>query len=163
MEKKIYTTNYMKILYLGIIIVLVILIGGVSWMLLDNKALSQTTTILVQDLSISKTEVSANGVDFSEVGIILYDQKDNLPANNVWVGLNIDEEKNQTPEFSYFGWYSPEANRSFYQTGLDGQIKFKIKSKIAKDINYSIYIADPNKTNSGKYQSLSKEFTLHFK
>jgi len=104
MEKKIYTTNYMKILYLGIIIVLVILIGGVSWMLLDNKAVSQTTTILVQDLSISKTEVSANGVDFSEVGIILYDQKDNLPADNVWVGLNIDEEKNQTPEFSYFGW-----------------------------------------------------------
>jgi len=58
---------------------------------------------------------------------------------------------------------SPEANRSFYQTGLDGQIEFKIKSKIVGDINYSIYIADPNKTNSGKYQSLNKEFTLHFK
>ena len=131
-------------------------------MLLGDKALSQTT-IFVQNLSIDKTEVIANGIDFSEVNIILYDQKNNLPVTDIWLGLSIAEEENQTPKFSYFGWYSPEANRSFYQTESNGQVKFKIKSKIVGDITYSVYIADPNKTNAGKYQSLEEEFTLHFK
>lgn len=152
----------MKILYLGIIVALTIIIGGIIWGLLGNKALSQTT-ISVQNLLIDKTEITADGIDFSNITFVLYDQKNNLPATNMWVGLNIDEETNQTPEFSYFGWYSPEANRSFYQTDLSGQVQFKMKSKIIGDITYSIYVADSTKGNDGKYQSLDKEFTLHFK
>jgi len=162
MEKKKHNANYAKTIYLGIIVALIIIIGGISWALIGNKALSQTT-ILVQDLLIDKTEITANGMDFSTVTINLYNQKNNLPATDVWVGLSIDEEINQTPEFSYFGWYSPEANRSFYQTNLDGQVQFIIKSKIASNITYSIYIADPAEGNSGKYQSLNKEFVLSFK
>ena len=151
-----------KIIYLGIIVALVVLIGGISWALLGNKAFSQTN-ISVHELSIDKTNIIANGKDFSTVTIDLYNQEINLPADGIWVGLSIDEEINQTPEFSYFGWYSPEANRSFYQTDDSGEVKFKIKSKITGDITYSVFMADPTKGNSGKYQSLNKEFTLSFK
>ncbi|MBN2585380.1 Ig-like domain-containing protein [Patescibacteria group bacterium] len=148
-------------LYVGTAVALIILLGLTVWGFVSNHSIADTT-LQAGDLKISKMELMADGVDSSEVVVTVTQKEDNLPLSDVWVGLNINDDKLATPELSSFGWYSPEPERSFYQTNNQGQVKFSVRSKIAGDITYSIYAADPGQKNSGKYLSLGRDFTLHF-
>jgi hypothetical protein len=149
-------------LYVGTAVVLVILLGLTIWGFISNKA-SSSTILQAGDLTISKTEVLADGVDSSQVKIAIISKDDGSPVVGIWVGLHITNEQQATEELASFGWYSPEAGRSFYQTDESGQVVFEVKSKLAGDINYVVYAADPEQKNSGKYQSLERDFTLNFK
>jgi len=149
-------------LYVGTAVVLVILLGLTIWGFISNRSMADIA-LQAGDLRIDKTEALADGLDSSPVTIAVTRKEDNSPAANVWVGLNITDEKLATPELSSFGWYSPEPGRSFYQTDAQGQIRFSVRSKIAGDITYGIYAADPEQKNSGKYLNLERDFTIHFK
>lgn len=151
-----------RIIYLGVIAVILLLLSYLVWGLIGSHALSQST-IVATDLTISKNELIANGQDFSIVSLTIIDNQNNAKVSDIWVGLNIVNPTQTTDDLSYFGWYSPEPNRAFYQTNQNGQVTFNIRSKISGDITYAIYVADPDHKNSGKYQNLDKEFTLKFK
>lgn len=151
-----------KSLYLGMAVVLILVLSYAVWGLIGNKALSRTN-LEVSNLNIGKSELSANGTDSSLVDITITNLDTGSLASNIWVGLKITNNQMIDEEFSYFGWYSPSPNRSFYQTDQSGSVRFKIKSKIAGNISYSVFAADPEQKNSGKYQNLNKEFTLSFK
>ena len=149
-------------LYVGTAVALVVLLGLTIWGFIGNRV-SSSTILQAGDLAISKTEVLADGQDSSAVTITITNKEENTPVAGVWIGLHINDEQQATPELSSFGWYSPESGRSFYQTDEQGRVEFNIKSKITGDISYGIYAADPEQKNSGKYQSLERDFTLHFK
>ena len=151
-----------KSLYLGMAVVLILVLSYAAWGLIGNKALSKTN-LEVSNLSISKSDLLANGTDSSLVDITITNLDTGSLASNVWVGLKIVNNQMTDEEFSYFGWYSPSPNRSFYQTNQSGNVKFKVKSNITGDISYGVFAADPEQKNSGKYQNLNKEFTLSFK
>ena len=150
-----------KILYLILAAILVILLSYAIWGFIGNRVFS-STVLRVNNLTISKNELLANGKDTSVVKIAIITQDNNSLIADVWVGLNIINTEMATEELSYFGWYSPEPGRAFYQTNKNGEVKFNIKSKMAGDITYGIYAANPQQQNRGKYQSLNKEFTLKF-
>jgi len=149
-------------LYVGTAVVLVILLGLTIWGFISNKSIADVS-LQAGDLQISKTEVIADGVDSSKVAITVTQKEDSAPIAGIWVGLNINDEKLTTQDLSSFGWYSPEPGRSFYQTDAGGQVKFSIKSKVAGAITYSVYAADPEQKNSGKYLNLERDFTINFK
>ena len=149
-------------LYVGTAIVLVILLGLTIWGFISNRSIADTA-LQAGDLIISKTEVAADGLDSSEVAITVTQKEDSAPVAGVWIGLHINDEQLTTQDLSSFGWYSPEAGRSFYETDSQGQVKFSVRSKVAGDITYSVYAADPEQKNSGKYLSLEREFVIHFK
>lgn len=161
MKTKNLQTVRSRIIYLGIIAAILLLLSYLVWGLIGSHALSQST-MAAADLTISKNEIIANGQDFSIVSFTIIDSQDETKLSDVWVGLNIVNPIQTTDDLSYFGWYSPEPNRAFYQTDQNGQIKFNVRSKISGDIIYAIYAANPDHKNSGKYQNLNKEFTLHF-
>lgn len=150
-----------KIFYLGAVAILVLLLGYTAWGFISNRVAS-STVLEVSDLTISKTDLIADGNDTSLVTITITNQEDQSPAAGIWIGLNVSDPGKATEEFSYFGWYSPEPSRSFYQTTAVGRATFQIRSKIAGDITYGIYAANPDQQSSGKYESLAREFTLHF-
>ena len=149
-------------LYVGTAVALVVLLGLTIWGFLSNRSIADTV-LQAGDLTISRAEVVADGMDSSEVAITVTQKSDSTPAPGVWVGLRVNDEQMVTPDLSSFGWYSPEANRSFYQTDVQGQVKFSVRSKIAGDITYGVYAADPEQKNNGKYLSLERDFTIHFK
>ncbi|MFA5270076.1 MAG: hypothetical protein WC400_00425 [Patescibacteria group bacterium] len=149
-------------LYVGTAVALIILLGLTIWGFISNRSIADIA-LQAGDLTISKTEVMADGIDSSEIAITITQKENNTPASEVWVGLNINDEALATPDLSSFGWYSPEPGRSFYQTNAQGQVKFSVKSKIAGDITYGVYVADPEQKNSGKYIALERDFVIHFK
>ncbi len=158
-----HKSSHGKIVYLGIIVLLIVAIGGISWgLMMNNKAFSKSS-LIAQNVIVDKTEVAADGLDFSQVTITIANQKENIVVPDIWTGLDVENDEQVTDGYSYFGWYSLEQNRAFYQTDQNGQVTFKIKSKIPGDIVYTIYIADPEQNGSGKYQSLDKSFTVSFK
>ena len=81
----------------------------------------------------------------------------------VWVGLQIVNPVLRGVANSYLGWYSPEPQRAFYQTDVNGQVQFPLISEIAADIEYAIYAANPELKNDNKYQELDRRFTVTFK
>ena len=151
-----------KSLYLGMAVFLILVLSYVTWGLISNRAFSKTT-LEVSNLNISKNELLADGDESSLVDITITNLDTGSLASNVWVGLKIADDQIIDEEFSYFGWYSPSPNRSFYQTDQDGNVRFQVKSTLVGDITYGVFAADPEQKNSGKYQNLNKEFTLSFK
>jgi len=161
MKAKNLQTAKSRIIYLGIIAAILLLLSYLVWGLIGSHVLSKST-MAVTGLNISKNELTADGQDFSMVSFTIIDNQNETKLSNVWVGLNIVNPIQTTDDLSYFGWYSPEPNRAFYQTDQNGQVKFNVRSKISGDITYAIYAANPNRKNSGKYQNLDKEFILCF-
>ncbi|OGB75265.1 hypothetical protein A2810_00045 [candidate division Kazan bacterium RIFCSPHIGHO2_01_FULL_49_10] len=149
-------------LFVGTAVALVVLLGLTIWGFISNRSLADTT-LQAGDLQIDKTEVAADGIDSSQVTVTITQKGNNAPAADVWVGLNIKTEELITQDLSNFGWYSPESGRSFYQTDALGKVEFSVRSRVAGDITYTVYAADPEQKNSGKYLSLERDFTIHFK
>ncbi|MBU1083439.1 hypothetical protein KKE14_03360 [Patescibacteria group bacterium] len=149
-----------KALYIIMAAILIILIGYAVWGLISKGAISGSN-LEVSNLTISKDSLVANGKDFSTVEINIAN-KEGIPASNMWVGLKITDITKATESFSYFGWYSPEPNKSFYQTDENGKVSYAIKSEIAGDINYEIFVTGNSQSDGNGYQSLDKKFILHF-
>jgi len=153
-------SNSSRALYISMAAVLIFLLGYAVWGLISKGAIS-ASNLSVSELIISKDNPVANGKDFSNVEIIITN-KENVPASNMWVGLKITDINQATDNFSYFGWYSPELNKSFYQTDENGKVDFTVKSEVAGDINYEVFVTTNSQDSGSGYQSLNKGFTLHF-
>ena len=162
MDTQVKTTIGNKTAYVVIAVVLIALIGYAIWGAFGNST-SAETILKVDRLNIDQDTVMADGEDTSRVNITLTAKDNGLPASSVWVGLNIVDEKQASPDLTHFGWYSPEPGRSFYQTDTNGRVSFDVRSTVTGDITYAIYAANPGQTSSGKYESLDTEFTLTFK
>lgn len=140
--------------------ILIVLLGYAVWGLISKGAIS-ASHLSVSELKIDKENVIADGKDFSNVEITITNAED-VPASNMWIGLKITDITQATDNFSYFGWYSPQAGKSFYQTDENGKVSFTVKSEIAGDINYEIFVTSTGQSDGSGYQSLDKEFILHF-
>lgn len=117
--------------------------------------------LAVRNTSVSQDVVKAGSTTFSNVTIQLQDENGQL-AKSAWVGLKIHEKTLRTPEFTNEDWYSFEPDRSFYQTDPTGRVKFPIASHVLGDIEYHIYVADPDSPQNQKYQSLNSSFVITF-
>jgi hypothetical protein len=149
-----------KALYISMAAILIVLLGYAVWGLISKGAIS-ASSLEVSNLQIDKENVVADGKDFSNVEITIANKED-VPASNMWVGLKITDINQTTENLSYFGWYSPEAGKSFYQTDENGKVSFAVKSEIVGDINYEIFVTSTGQSDGSGYQSLDEEFLLHF-
>jgi len=149
-----------KVLVLVLAIIALIFIGIWIWrQLTDNVAANPV--LQVSGVQMDKQIVKADGIDFTLARITLL--RDNLPANDVWVGLKIKDTLQVTNEFDYFGWYAAEPNRSFYKADQDGVATIAIKSSVVGNIAYEIYAADPQrKSQQGDYVDLNFSFPITF-
>src|SRR4030042_4149063 len=115
-----------KVVYWAAAAILIGLLGYATWGFLGGKA-SSSTILQASELTISKNQLIADGEDTSIVNLTITNQGDGSPAEGVWIGLNIKDPALASEEFSYFGWYSAEPGRSFYQTNGAGTVVFRIK------------------------------------
>jgi hypothetical protein len=147
--------------FAGLLLVTLAVSAG-GWLLFGKPASSANS------LAVSKVELSANSLPVGSlatgyVTIDLANKETNTPQAGVWVGLKVADTVMQTPEFTYFGWYSPETERSFFQTDKKGEIKIPLKSQVAGSVHYQIFTANPELANDGKYQSLDYGFSVEYK
>ncbi|RLC37321.1 hypothetical protein DRH29_02420 [candidate division Kazan bacterium] len=144
----------------GILAAVTLLVLLVNWTRLSTPK-DSNLVLTVSKTAISENVIPADGSTFSNVGIWVQDQN-GLPADSVWIGLKIYEPSLRTPAMTYLDWYSPEPERAFYQTNRGGWVEFPIASKIAGEIEYHIYTADPKAPQNQKYQNLNSSFVVTF-
>ncbi|MDD5605922.1 MAG: hypothetical protein PHR51_01150 [Patescibacteria group bacterium] len=145
----------------GAMLALTIAISGSGWFLFGRPAAS-ATSLEVSDIVLAQTHVPASLETGTEVTITLRDKITTAPARNIWVGLYIENTWQRSEGLTYNAWYSPEPARAFYQTDELGQISFNMKSELAGEIEYQVYVANPDLKNDNKYQKLEKSFTINF-
>ncbi|MFH0912625.1 MAG: hypothetical protein V1807_03140 [Patescibacteria group bacterium] len=145
--------------FLILVLVALIAIGFWAWQNFSTGA-AAVPSLQVGDLMTDKQVVTADGVDFATVEINIL--RDTEPAEGIWVGLKVKDPKQVTNEFDHFGWYASTANQSFAQTDANGRVKFEVKSKIAGEIVYAIFAADPQHKDKGEYDNLDFSFPLKF-
>ncbi|AKM84879.1 MAG: hypothetical protein VE98_C0001G0425 [candidate division Kazan bacterium GW2011_GWA1_50_15] len=142
--------------------ILTILISAGGFILFGNPAAS-ASSLAVTDIRLTSQTLPADGANHGQATITISDKKTDQAVVGVWVGLQIVNPVLRGVANSYLGWYSPEPQRAFYQTDVNGQVQFPLISEIAADIEYAIYAANPELKNDNKYQELDRRFTVTFK
>ena len=133
-----------------------------SWLFVDRKPASATTTaVAIYELD-STEPVPADGRSAHQLNITITDKNTAEPKAGVWVGLKVDRPDLTTAAATYLGWYSPEPGRAFYKTNDQGQVEFKLVSEIAGEIGYNIYLANPQNSGSDKYERLDGTVVTSF-
>jgi hypothetical protein len=123
---------------------------------------ASANTLLVQNVSVPSTiDMARIGGDLSVIALV--DKRTNQPAQGVWVGLRVKDASKRTPELTYYDWYSPHPERAFYPTNDLGLVYFPLESKIAGQIDYDIYVGNPELKTGAKYQKLDKSFSVEYR
>lgn len=133
--------------------------GG--WLLLGKPAVS-ASSLTVANIELTKDNLPATGQPEGAVTVTIADKETLAPVIGVWVGLRIADPALRTPETTYYDWYSPAAERAFFQTDGNGRVTFPLTSKIPGAIEYQIYAANPEMANDAKYQSLHSALTVTY-
>ena len=147
--------------FAGLLLLTLAVTAGGGW-LLTGKAVLSASSLMVTNVVLSDTALPINQPAAGQATIIIADKETQQPREGIWVGLRVDESRLQTPELTYFGWYSPTPERAFYQTDSQGQVELPLASAIPGMIEYEIYAANPELANDAKYQSLHNSFTIEY-
>ena len=148
-------------LTIAAMLLLTIIISSGGWLLFGEPA-SSATSLTVLESDISKIHVTADMKDFADVTLTIQDKTLLEPAQNIWVGLYIENNWQRTESLTYNDWYSFKPSLAFYQTDEQGQVNLKVKSELAGAIKYQVYVANPSLKNDNKYQKLESSFTINF-
>jgi hypothetical protein len=144
------------------IVTLVIWATSSAWI---TKAPASSSTIFVQNISapdvVNVTRQTDKKLDLAALALV--DKRTNKPAAGVWVGLRIADESLRSPHFTYFGWYSPHAERAFYPTDDMGVVYFPLQSEIPGHVTYEVYVGNPDRPASQKYKALGSEFSVEYR
>lgn len=118
-------------------------------------------TISVTNLSAPETiNVEEEGIELAVVQ--LTDKRTNQPATGVWVGLRINDTTKRSPNYTYHDWYSPKAGRAFYPTNSAGEVYFPLASELGGEVEYEVFVGDPESTSYRKYQRLDAGFRVNY-
>ena len=143
---------------LGTLTVVVSISGAV----LFGRPAASATSLAVASIVQPQAVLPADGLLHGEATIAIVDKKTGQPASGVWAGLLVINPTERSPQLTYLDWYSFEPNRAFYQTDAEGRVKFSLGSQFPGDIEYAIYVANPELKNDNKYQDLGERFTVGF-
>lgn len=143
-------------------VTLLVWAGSSTWY---NKAPASFNTLYVQDVSLPNfvqvTTPETAGLDLAAIALV--DKRTNQPAAGQWIGLRVSEATKRSPQFTYYDWYSPKAERAFYPTNDQGVVYFPLQSEVGGNVTYEVFVANPDGPASQKYQRLGADFSVEYR
>ncbi|MEZ4210358.1 MAG: hypothetical protein R3B38_01440 [Patescibacteria group bacterium] len=143
----------------GGLAVITLVIWSVNSVWLDDTPANKHT-VSVSNLSVPSDVVKNEGFELATIQ--LTDKNTSQPVSGVWVGLRISDKAKRSPSYTYYDWYSPKAGRAFFPTNEEGEVYFPLESELDGEVEYDIYVGNPDVANYAKYQSLDTGFRVNY-